>query len=367
MKRRRQITAPPVEDDSDGAKASGSQHSNEDGRNEAGYRSSWHGPITELEKADEASALGVATRSCSQGNLLQKSKPRPRLKFFKRQSYTVNPSPPSSPSKSAGLKSLFHNMKRSRKTNENESTSGNSCSIEESPNKEIRHVHSTNWNISTESDSSIPEVEPIRTCPDIDSNSENEETTDSESKNGTQVQNESDNQVMSRMLPRSQSDNVCGSQHRPPGATIPRSNTHPIHTFQCRGARPRVPAGSSLFSRTRARKSVIAEVEENLTHPVILVLLSVINFTLWMFLFTIKVLRISARISVWLCLKVLYLFDFFLRLFYRIFNQDPEKVNQNSDYTHIESKYMSCLVTFESWSVNEIKLVKTHMQYKTYI
>jgi len=83
----------------------------------AGNRASWHGPLPEPEEPQ--GATGFTPRSYSQGNLQQKSRARPRLKFFKSKSYTVTPSPPSPPSKSAsqsGLKSLFKNIKRSKKS-----------------------------------------------------------------------------------------------------------------------------------------------------------------------------------------------------------------------------------------------------------
>lgn len=348
IKRRRQRVSPPGEgtqDEKNEAEESGTQHEGE-GLSEAGYRSSWHGPIPELGELEPDGATGFTTRSSSHGNLQQKSKSRPRLKFFKRQSYTVNPSPPSSPSKSgqSGLKSLFQNIKRGKKSTNEEGSRPVSVGVRESDdNRAVRLIHSVSrdWNVSTESDSSQPESEPpIRTNPEIESTNHIER---SDNQTDNQSQNEIDTSVSLQTLQRSQSDDLTGQTNRN-SVSIPRSTSHPIHTFQIRSSRTvgnQSQSSVSIFGRTRARKSVINEVEENLTHPAIIVLLSVINFCLWMFLLTIKILGISAKISVRLWLWMLYTVDFIVRIFHRIFNQDPEKPNQNSDYSHIESKYLA--------------------------
>ena len=133
-------------------------------------------------------------------------------------------------------------------------------------------------------------------------------------------------------------DNACRTSAT--SRTISRPIPHPIHTFQ----RPQFrstqtqPRTSSIFGRTRSRKSVIKEVEENLTHPAVIVILSVINFCLWMFLFCVKVGRYTGVTAIWIWLRLVYIFEFLVKIFCRLFNLDPEKTNQGSDYTHIEGK-----------------------------
>jgi len=316
----------------------------------AGNRASWHGPLPEPEEPQ--GATGFTPRSYSQGNLQQKSRARPRLKFFKSKSYTVTPSPPSPPSKSAsqsGLKSLFKNIKRSKKS---KSDKGPTVADGESSNRrsvELAHSSSRTWSVtSTESDSSLPEIEPISASPHLDSDDEDlgkpvaNSVHQTENVPRNQVDPEPENQVALQTRQRPNSELIEESSDTlNRSLTIPqRSNPHPIHTFQLtmrRSSGPRAPA--TLFGRARARKSVIVEVEENLTHPFILAILSVINFILWWFLFTVKVLGTAAYVSIWLWLRLLYIIDFIVKLFHRIFNQDPEKqTNQNTDYSHIESK-----------------------------
>lgn len=360
MKRRRQRVSPPEQEETSQIRveSTGSQRSINEGTSDAGCRASWHGTIPELEEGGASGgACGITTRSSSHGNLQQRSRSRPRLKFFKRQSYTVNPSPPSSPSKSgghSGFKSLFQNIKRGKKSaSESSSQSGNVAESDDRGNNQVRLTHCSSrdsWNASTESDSSQPEIENVRTSPEIESTNQNEDNSAPTNDTERQIQNEASSQVTLRTLQRSQSDNLAMQTNRP-SAPIPRSTSHPIHTFQIRSSRSlgnqSLQSSLSLFGRARARKSVIKEVEENMTHPAIIILLSVINFILWMFLFTVKVLRITARVAVRLWLWILYTFDFILYIYHRIFNQDPEKTSQNSDYTHIESKsFPSCLDNF---------------------
>lgn len=309
---------------------------------DAAYRSSWHGtlpePPTEPEVAG-ARTSGITVRSRSHGNLQQKSK----LNFFKRRSYPVNPSPPLSPSKSSssGFKSLFQNIKKSKKSANTNKDARIRCS-----------TSSEQFVTSTEVDTDQTQQKRVRASPEIISadqliscrNRSHVTRTDTGSvvqdTQNTTSQSESNN-TQSHGLPSSSNQ------------TGPR--THPIHTFQlvqCRNSgNQSTRASSFIFGRTRSKKSVIKETEENLTHPGIIVLLSVINFIIWMFLFSVKFARCTAKVSIWIWLKLVYSFDFIVKLFYRIFNIDPEKANQNSDFSHIESKYILlvfCLTNIKS-------------------
>lgn len=307
------------------------------------YRSSWHGtfhmPDTEQEVSG-ASASGIAVRSRSHGNLQQKSK----LKFFKRRSYPVNPTPPSSPTKTGpfGFKSLFQNLKRSKQqSNQNEASKNRNSMIGAS---------GVEWSLNPESVSDQTTRKRIRTSPEIDtslSSNTNENRTLLSLSTGSVVQAETANQLSVTQNTNSQSEGPILNCSLPEISDLNSvqtgSKTHPIHTFQLQSrncGNQSVRTSSSMFGRSRLKKSVIKDVEDNLTHPAILVILSVINFILWMFLVSVKVLRCTAKVSIWIWLRLAYIFDFVVKLFYRIFNLDPEKANQNSDYSHIESKYI---------------------------
>ncbi|KAL4217263.1 hypothetical protein ACF0H5_023714 [Mactra antiquata] len=324
------------------------------------FRSSWHGPshISSVDQDEpEPGTSAMAVRSRSYGNLQQKSK----LRFFKRRSFPNNPTPSSSPVKSGqfAFKSLFQNIKRNKK--------GNSTEVEpQTPTSAMIGATRVDWNISTDSESDQTEHKRIRTGPDIDSDATLSENI---GRNRTVAHSNSNTtcSVVQNSMSQSNSSNLSSSQS---GTSISNSNrtgspTHPIHTFQvirCRnvGNQPVRTSSGSLLRRSRSKKSVIQEVEENLTHPAIIVLLSVINFILWTFLFGVKVFRCTARISVWIFLKLAYIFDFIVKLFCRIFNLDPEKANQNSDYTHIESTLRqlneSRSELEELWAARKLKL-----------
>lgn len=306
------------------------------------YRSSWHGtfhmPEVEPEVAG-AGASGIAVRSRSHGNLQQKSK----LKFFKRRSYQVNSTPPSSPTKAgpSGFKSLFQNIKRSKQLSNQTETSKNRNSMIGASGVE--------WSLNPESVSDQTTRKRIRTSPEIDtslSSNTNENRTLLSLSTGSVVQAETANQLSVTQNMNSQSERPILNCSLPEISDLnlgqTGSKTHPIHTFQLAQSRnsgnQSVRTSSSMFGRSRLKKSVIKDVEDNLTHPAILIILSVINFILWMFLVSVKILRCTAKVSIWIWLRLAYLFDFVVKLFYRIFNLDPEKANQNSDYSHIESK-----------------------------
>jgi hypothetical protein len=300
---------------------------------DATYRSSWHGslpkPQTEPEMAGGATSH-ITVRSRSHGNLQQKSK----LNFFKRKSFPVNPSPPPSPSKSGqlGFKSLFQNIKRIKKSNNSDKDARNKKSV---TNEQV--VVNTETDIDQTDKKSVRNSAEIQPADSFRNRSHHTQCSDT----GLVVQHtptlNTDNQLQCQIVNDTQPEGLHSS------SVETCTRTHPIHTFQltqCRNIENLPLRASSIFGRARSKKSVIKETEENLTHPGVIVLLSVINFILWMFLFSVKFLRYTAKVSIWIWLKLLYSFDFIIKLFYRIFNIDPEKANQNSDFSHIESKYI---------------------------
>ena len=322
---------------------------------EAHYRASWHGTslCEEIEKEEvtsqEEGACGIATRSSSHGNLQEKSRSLPRLKLFKRRSYNVPSSLPSSPSKSSsqsGFKSLFTNIRKAKK-----SSNENVCLLSDSRTNERTNLigqaaERVNWNISTESESDQTQIKRVRTSPELEKTAVKRRLDDSAlSSSMTQSSDFTETGAIPKSCSASSSLDRSTNVLTLPGT---RPYPHPIHTFQIQNTRNQNAnrGSNSIFSRSRTRdkKSVIKEVEANLMHPAILAILSVINFALWAFLFSVWVCRVTARVSVWTWLRVVYVFDFIWRIFCRLFNQDPDKANQNSDYTHIESEYTAYFI-----------------------
>ena len=323
-------------------------------RCENGHRSSWHGtsPSTSIEQGTSSSdSSRVTVRSQSHGSL--QTRPKSRLKLFHRRSYPVNPTPPASPYKDSNISSLrtfFHNIKRgklkagkhaSKLTKHVDSKGSGSNNIGDATSSKTADGVDDNDDV----DGDQTAKKRIRTSPEID----NEESDDSDvAIRGLRVQLIPEGQDLGATCSNwdSFTNKDSDTQRSQPSdlvltsSEIPRPGPHPIHTFQRPQSRLTLQNQSrtSIFTRSRSKKSVIQEVEDNLTHPVIIAILSVINFVLWVFLLGASIVRKGSVVALWIWLRLLYLFDFFLKLFYRIFNQDPEKANQNSDYTHIEGK-----------------------------
>ena len=312
------------------------------------HRSSWHGASLE-ESATSNGDDGIVARSSSQGNLQQvRLKSRPRLRLFNRRSLPVNfgsnesdesdqsevqgassqSTSPKHKSGQSGLRSLFENIHRKRQASKRK---------DEIPESESKSKDTEQNNDSETRSSNSPEIEgfPIFRC---DSTLSDERRRRSDS-SLLEERREGISQTSDMQRSRSSGSNLglaenLDTTNQSELQTASRAQIQTFQRTQTRGT----PNQSrfSIFGRPRSHKTVIKNVEENLTHPAILGILSILNFLLWIFLSSAKVCRISAVVALWLWLKMAYTFEFLVKLFYRIFNLDPDKVNQNNDYTHIE-------------------------------
>lgn len=67
--------------------------------------------------------------------------------------------------------------------------------------------------------------------------------------------------------------------------------------------------------------------------------MTVASFVLLILSIVARIVRIVVVILLFLWIKLLQLIDVIVYLFRRVFSPEPDKVNQNPDYSHIESKY----------------------------
>ena len=321
------------------------------------HRSSWHGASLEEEVPTQGNS-GIVSRSCSQGNLQQvkfRSRvPRPRLRLFNRRSLPVNLSTDSTTSEEAdqsesqgtetnqsaspkhktgqsGLRSLFENIHRRKQANKHKSVDKENKNDLPDRNEEAEQTNNRESRVRTS-----PEIEgfPDFKCDSVllderrrrSDSSLLEERREGISQTGDMQRSKSSGSNLS-LEAVNQSEQQTDS--RAQIETFQRTHVRGTHN----------PSRFSIFGRSRSNKTVIKDVQDNLIHPVLLGILSLMNFLLWIFLSSVKVCRISAVVFLWLWLKMAYTFEFLVKCFHRIFNLDPDKVNQNNDYTHIEGKY----------------------------
>ena len=329
-----------------------------------GHRSSWHGAGLEEETSSTSDVdSGIVSRSCSHGNLQQvKLRSRPRLRLFNRRSLPANflsdsisdetdqseqgstSSLPTSPkhsqsaspkhkSSQSGFRSLFENIHRKKQTSKKKG---------DNIDNENLTIEEENTNDSNTSAKTSPELEgfPEFLCDSFSDERRRRSDSSLLEERREEISHRSDVQRS-----RSSGSNLgltetveapIEATHQSELQTGSRAQLRTFHRTQ--GRRTDNQSRFSIFGRPRSRKTVIKDVENNLTHPMILGILSLLNFLLWIFLSSCKFGRISAVVALWLWLKVAHTFEFLVKCFHRIFNLDPDKVNQNNDYTHIEGE-----------------------------
>ena len=315
------------------------------------HRSSWPCTNPEEESSSQGNS-GTVSRSISQGNLQQvKLRSRPRLRIFNRRSLPVNFSLDSTTSEEtdqsetesnqsaspkhktgqSGLRSLFENIHR-RKANKHKN--GNNKENKLDPPKEPDKTDSKETRVR-----SSPEIEGFPSFrSDREHSDERRRRSDSslleERREGiSQTGDMQRSQSSGSNLSQAASLEAVNQSELQTGS---RAQTETFHRTHVRGTQN--PSRFSIFGRSRPNKTVIKNVEDNLIHPFLLGILSLLNFLLWVFLSSVKVCRFSAVVFLWLWLKMAYTFEFLVKCFHRIFNLDPDKVNQSNDYTHIEGK-----------------------------
>ena len=356
--------------DSDPVKGSKSLESSEPqasgsgtGQLGSGHRSSWHGAGLEEETSSASDVdSGIVSRSRSHGNLQQvklRSRSRPKLRLFRRSlpanfqsesvsfetdqsEESVSLSQPNSPkhsqsaspkhkSSQSGFRSLFENIHRKKQT---------SKKSDENPT-----IEEENLNDSNKSTKDSPDCEdfPFRSDSFSDERRRRSDSSLLEDRR-EEISHSGDTHVQrSRSsgsnLGLNETEDVEASIEATHQSGLQTGSRAQLRTFhRTQGRRTDNQSRFSIFGRPRSRKTVIKEVENNLTNPMILGILSLMNFLLWIFLSSCKFGRISAVVALWLWLKMAYTFEFLVKCFHRIFNLDPDKVNQNNDYTHIEGE-----------------------------
>ena len=359
--------------DSDPVKRSKSSESSEPqasgsagGPSGTGHRSSWHGAGLEEETSSASDVdSGIVSRSCSHGNLQQvKLRSRPRLRLFNRRSLPANfqsdsvsletdqseerssSSQPNSPkhsqsaspkhkSSQSGFRSLFENIHRKKQTSKKR---------DDNTNNENPTIEEENISDSRASAKNSPECEDF---PEFRSDSLSDERRRRSDSSLLEDRREEISHGGDIHVQRSRSSGsnlglneiVEASIEATHQSGLQDGSRAQLRTFhRTQGRRTDNQSRFSIFGRPRSRKTVIKEVENNLTNPMILGILSLLNFLLWIFLSSVKFGRISAVVALWLWLKMAYTFEFLVKCFHRIFNLDPDKVNQNNDYTHIEGE-----------------------------
>ena len=73
-------------------------------------------------------------------------------------------------------------------------------------------------------------------------------------------------------------------------------------------------------------------------HTNMIYIMTVARFVLAFLLIASRILRILAYILLFIAIYCMKLFDFLVYIFHRVFSSEPDRINQNPDYTHIEGK-----------------------------
>ncbi|KAK3594846.1 hypothetical protein CHS0354_005769 [Potamilus streckersoni] len=124
------------------------------------------------------------------------------------------------------------------------------------------------------------------------------------------------------------------SQSLPHSVSLGRLGTNNSSQFPSRSLNRQLRL--LTHSNSSPRILTLQDLQERSPNPAVIAILAILNFILWVALGSARAVRISAIIVLWVWLRLAYLADFFVRSFRRLFNLDPDKVNQNNDYTHIE-------------------------------
>lgn len=66
--------------------------------------------------------------------------------------------------------------------------------------------------------------------------------------------------------------------------------------------------------------------------------MQIFSFLLLMLIVVSRILRFVAVLCLYLWIKLMKLGEFIVYIFRRVFSAEPDKINQNADYTHIEGK-----------------------------
>lgn len=69
-----------------------------------------------------------------------------------------------------------------------------------------------------------------------------------------------------------------------------------------------------------------------------IVVMQIFSFLLLMLIVVSRILRFVAVLCLYLWIKLMKLGEFIVYIFRRVFSAEPDKINQNADYTHIEGK-----------------------------
>lgn len=101
-------------------------------------------------------------------------------------------------------------------------------------------------------------------------------------------------------------------------------------------------SNSSITSRNFAQQR--AKLFDNMPdHTNMIFIMTVARFVLAFLLIASWTLRILAYIILFITIYCMKFFDFMVYLFHRVFSTEPDRINQNPDYTHIEGKSKRCL------------------------
>lgn len=69
-----------------------------------------------------------------------------------------------------------------------------------------------------------------------------------------------------------------------------------------------------------------------------IIVMQIMSFVLMMLIIVSKILRFVAVVCLFLWIRLMKLWELIVYVFRRVFSAEPDKINQNADYTHIEGK-----------------------------
>ena len=98
-------------------------------------------------------------------------------------------------------------------------------------------------------------------------------------------------------------------------------------------------SSSSISSRNFAQQR--AKLFNNMPdHTTMIYIMTIARFVLAFLLIGSRISRIVAYILLFIAIYCMKFFDILVYIFHRVFSSEPDRINQNPDYTHIEGKIM---------------------------